>query len=353
MAIAPEPEAALPIPNDGVGVCVAQTTVSPGVAVLNRAPLQLFVKEVQAALDLTDWDIVQNSPIDSDSIIAFNSKYNLDISPYLAKYYTEPTLESSSNKRKDNPTTKPTTVDPYAPGLAAVWSIAHPIANFHIVLPPVDKLQGTIEKSNSPEPVLTQALENLVCTLRSQVRTSESSITTVHNSVNDYSADADIIIQAKAINPLEAPFVDPDPTIAIPALDALLLLCGLAQTVPSTPMAIAPEPEAALLIPDDGVGVSVAQSTEGPGVAVVNRASLQLFGREVQAALDLTDWDILQCTKVLEVSGIADWYHTVQTNTLESLRSKRVSLALPKTELEQEYRLLTASDDSVIARPSP
>ena len=117
-------------------------------------------------------------------------------------------------------------------------------------------------------------------------------------------------------------------------------------------MAIAPEPEAELPIPNDGVGVCVAQSTEGPGVAVVNRAPLQLFGREVQAVLDLTDWDILQCTKVLEVSGIADWYHTVQTNTLESLRSKRVPLALPKTELEQEYRLLTTSDDSVIARPS-
>ena len=123
-----------------------------------------------------------------------------------------------------------------------------------MVLPTVVKLRSELEESNSPEPVLTQALENLLCTLRSQVRTSESSITTVHNSVNGYSADADIIIQAKAINPLEAPFDDPDPTIAIPALDALLLLCGLAQTVPSTPMAIAPEPEAALLIPDDGVG---------------------------------------------------------------------------------------------------
>ena len=122
----------------------------------------------------------------------------------------------------------PTTVDPYAPGLAAVWSNAHPIANSHIVLPPVDKLRGAIEKSNSPEPALTQELENLVCTPRIQVRTSESSITNVHNSVNGYSTGADIIIQAMAINPLEVPFVDPDPTIAIPALDTLLLLCGLA-----------------------------------------------------------------------------------------------------------------------------
>ena len=125
--------------------------------------------------------------------------------------------------------------------------------------------------------MLTQALENLVCTPRSQARTSESSITTVLNSVNGYSADADIIIQAKAINPLEVPFVDPDPTIAIPDLDALLLLSGLAQTVTSTPMAIAPEPEVALPIPNDGVGVCVAQTTVSPGLAVLNRAPLQFF----------------------------------------------------------------------------
>ena len=99
----------------------------------------------------------------------------------------------------------------------------------------------------------------------------------------------------------------------------------------------------------EGQALAAARHTE----ATVNRATLQSFGREAQAALDQTDWDIVQCTDALAVPGIADWYRTVQTNTLTSLRNKRVSLALRKTELEQEYRLLTASDDSVIARPSP
>ena len=130
-------------------------------------------------MSTTALSVNYSSPVDPDNIKAFNSKYNIDISPYLAKYYTEPNLESSSKKRKDNPTSKPPIADPDVPGLASVLGTAHSIANFHMVLPTVAKLRSAIEKSTSPEPALTQAIENLVCTPRTQVRTSGSSIQSV------------------------------------------------------------------------------------------------------------------------------------------------------------------------------
>ena len=95
-----------------------------------------------------------------------------------------------------------------------------------------------------------------------------------HNTVNGYSSDADTIIQAMASIPLEAPFVDADPSIAIPVLESLLLLCGPTQDVPPNPMTIAAEAEAALPVTKDGVGPSVAQTTDDSGAAVISSEAL-------------------------------------------------------------------------------
>ena len=113
-------------------------------------------------------------------IEAFETKYSLDIAPLFAKYCTEFNLEIGNKKRKDNPNITPAMVHPSAPGFAVIWNLLHSIATSHIDLPEVHALRSAIVKPDQPAPsALTQAIENLVCTPRTQRRSTEDVITDV------------------------------------------------------------------------------------------------------------------------------------------------------------------------------
>ena len=113
-------------------------------------------------------------------IEAFETKYSLDIAPLFAKYCTEFNLEIGNKKRKDNPNITPAMVHPSAPGFAVIWNLLHSIATSHIDLPEVHALRSAIAKPDQPAPsALTQAIENLVCTPRTQRRSTEDVITDV------------------------------------------------------------------------------------------------------------------------------------------------------------------------------
>ena len=66
-------------------------------------------------------------------------------------------------------------------------------------------------------------------------------------------------------------------------------------------------------------------------------------------------WNIIHCIAdfhELRDTGIPPWYRTIQLGKLATLQHRSVALASRKTELEQRYHLLAASNESVVARPS-
>ena len=84
----------------------------------------------------------------------------------------------------------------------------------------------------------------------------------------------------------------------------------------------------------------------------IDRASVQSFGREVRSKRDQVAWEIARITKRLEVSGAPEWFRSDLKEELEALRRRDADLALEQTELERQYHLLAAPDESVGARPS-
>jgi hypothetical protein len=98
----------------------------------------------------------------------------------------------------------------------------------------------------------------------------------------------------------------------------------------------------------DNQALAAARHTE----VTINQASIQAFGREIQAKREQVAWEIARITKRLEATDIPDWYRVNQVEELGMLQCRESKLALEKTELERQYHLLAATDESVGARPS-
>jgi hypothetical protein len=94
------------------------------------------------------------------------------------------------------------------------------------------------------------------------------------------------------------------------------------------------------------------QTTVRHTEVLIDRASLQALGREIQADQEQVERESSQITNELGNTGIPPWYRTIQLGKLATLQHRNVALASRKTELEQRYHLLAASNESVVARPS-
>ena len=94
------------------------------------------------------------------------------------------------------------------------------------------------------------------------------------------------------------------------------------------------------------------QTTVRHTEVLIDRASLQALGREIQADQEQVERESSQITNELGNTDIPPWYRTIQLGKLATLQHRSVALASRKTELEQRYHLLAASNESVVARPS-
>ena len=95
-----------------------------------------------------------------------------------------------------------------------------------------------------------------------------------------------------------------------------------------------------------------ALAAERDNEEMIGRASLQALGRDIQADQDQMAREVAQITNQLKGTEIPTWYRTIQIDQLTTLQYRSVELASRKTELEQRYHLLAASNESVVARPS-
>jgi hypothetical protein len=91
-----------------------------------------------------------------------------------------------------------------------------------------------------------------------------------------------------------------------------------------------------------------AQHTE----TMVTRATQQAISREMQNELDQINRDKVQITGVLASAGIPEWYRVEKVAALATLQTRGQALLFRKIAHEQQYQLLNAADEGVVARPS-
>ena len=118
------------------------------------------------------------SPIESENLMAFYKKYNLDITDLYIKYCKEPRLGNSSNMTSYNSNTIPIIAEPVIPEISPIWSISSQNTNAHIALPEESVLRAAFVHSN-PSVVITQAIVDLIIMTRTQLRPTEDPIQTV------------------------------------------------------------------------------------------------------------------------------------------------------------------------------
>ena len=103
--------------------------------------------------------------------------------------------------------------------------------------------------------------------------------------------------------------------------------------------------------PDLGLGGEL-QVTVWHTEFLIDRASLQALGREIQADQDQVEPKPFQIINELDGTRIPPWYCSIKLGKLATLQHRSVELVSHKTELEQRYHLLAAPNESVVARPA-
>jgi hypothetical protein len=98
----------------------------------------------------------------------------------------------------------------------------------------------------------------------------------------------------------------------------------------------------------EALALQTAQHTE----TMVTRATQQAISREIQNELDHINREKVQITGVLASAGIPEFYRGEKVAALAALQVRGQALTFRKLAHEQQYHLLTAADEGVVARPS-